>query len=59
MLCEHFFCMMPARAYSRNIAKYRVVQNFDNGISKTTYVCESDMAAMVSVLTASDTVIKL
>ncbi len=59
MFCNHFFCGMPARAYSRNVAAYVVTQNFPNGFQKVTHVCEKDMPAMSSVLTESDTVIKL
>jgi hypothetical protein len=58
-MCNHFFCTMPARAYSRRVASYKVTQTFPNGRERVTFVCEDDMHAMQGVLTPSDTVTKL
>ena len=58
-MCNHTFCLLPARAYSRMPAAYKVEQKFPNGYVKTTYVCESDMVEMRKVLSPTDTVIKL
>jgi len=46
---------MPARAYSRGIASYKVTQYLPHG-EKVTYVCTDDMAAMSKVLTDADTI---
>lgn len=59
MYCNHFFCQMPARAYSRNVAAYVVTQTFPNGYVKVTHVCKEDMPAMASVLTDADTVVPI
>lgn len=55
-MCNHTFCLLPARAYSRMPAAYKVQQTFDNGYVKTTYVCESDMSVMRDILKPSDIV---
>ena len=56
-MCNHFFCLAPARAYSRHVAAYKVEQTFPwNGRTRTTYVCESDMVEMRKVLSPTDTV---
>lgn len=57
--CNHTFCTLPARAYSRRDAAYKVVQHWDNGNESVTYVCEDDMYHMSKVLKPTDTVIKL
>jgi hypothetical protein len=59
MKCTHFFCQMPARAYSRRQAAYKVTQVFPNGREIVTYVCEGDMSEMSKVLSDTATVIKL
>lgn len=59
MKCTHFFCEMPARAYSRRDAAYKVTQTFPNGHERVTYVCEKDMKEMSKVLQPSDTVVRL
>ena len=56
--CNHFFCTMPARAYSQGVASYKVEQSLPWGI-KTTYVCDKDMQEMSKVLKPSDIVTKL
>jgi hypothetical protein len=53
--CNHFFCLMPARAYSRGVASYKVTQHLPAG-DKVTYVCTDDMAAMSKVLKDTDIV---
>ena len=55
-MCNHMFCLLPSRAYSRGVASYKVQQTFPNGYVRTTYVCESDMVEMRKVLKPSDTV---
>ena len=57
--CNHFFCTMPARAYSNYPAAYMVTQTFPNGHERVTYVCEKDMKEMSKVLIPSDTVVRL
>lgn len=54
--CDHFFCTLGGK---NKPAAYKVTQVWDNGNETVTYVCESDMHAMSSVLTPSDIVIKL
>jgi hypothetical protein len=56
-MCNHFFCTMPARAYSRKVAAYKVEQTMPNGNVRVTYACESDFAEMP--IKATDTVTKL
>lgn len=57
--CNHTFCLLPARAYSRRDAAYKVTQVWDNGKESVTYVCEDDMYHMSKVLKDNATVIKL
>ena len=54
--CSHTFCTLPARAYSRRDAAYKVDQIFPSGKVMTTYVCEDDMYHMSKVLKDTDTV---
>ena len=54
--CNHFFCLAPARAYSRGIAAYKVTQTLPSGRVRTTYVCKSDMVEMQKILKPSDVV---
>ena len=58
-MCNHFFCLAPARAYSRHVAAYKVEQTLPSGRVRTLNVCESDMVEMRKVLSPTDTVIKL
>ena len=57
--CNHFFCTMPARAYSQGVAAYKVTQTLSNGKEIVTYVCDKDMQEMSKVLKPSDIVTKL
>lgn len=57
--CNHFFCLGPARAYSRRNASYKVTQVWDNGNESVTYVCNDDMVEMRKVLKPTDIVITL
>lgn len=57
--CNHFFCTMPARAYSRRVAAWKVTQTLPNGRERVTYACHGDMQEMAKVLTDADTVERL
>lgn len=55
-MCNHFFCLAPARAYSRGIAAYKVTQTLPSGRVRTLNVCKSDMVELRKVLNPSDIV---
>ena len=56
-MCNHFFCLAPARAYSRHVAEYKVTQYLPMGWGvRTTYVCDHDMVEMRKILGPNDIV---
>ena len=54
--CNHTFCTLGGK---HKDAAYKVTQVWPNGNESVTYVCESDMYAMRSVLKDTDIVINL
>lgn len=49
-MCEHFFCQMPARAYSKRQAAYEVSYTYE-GRTKTLKVCNSDLHPLMEMIT--------
>ena len=44
-MCEHFFCLAPARAYSKGVAVARVTY-----AGRTLAVCASDMVPLMEMI---------
>lgn len=52
-MCEHFFCQMPARAYSKGRAAFEVSYTGDRGTT-TLKVCSKDMEPLMEMITKYD-----